>query len=140
MTSPNRSFGFDDDVAYMYSHGYCWWLAKGLADLTGLTPIAVWAKGSIHHVGVELPNGEVIDIDGVWNRQNWQGFWNRELDYCEDFHVGSTSSDEQHWRHIEETYSPTMLIQDFGLDYTLGEICDTIISILNRYNLLATTV
>lgn len=136
MTSPTRNFGFDDNIIYMYSHGYCWWLAQALSDLTGLSPVAVWGKGSIHHVGVELPNGDIMDIDGVWNRKHWQAFWEAELDYCENFFVGPVSMDDHYWRNAHDTYTPNMLSQDLGMDYTLGEICDTIISILNRYNLL----
>lgn len=137
LTSPTRTFGFGEDLIYMYSHGYCWWLAQGLADLSGLTPVAVWAEESIHHVGVELPNGDVVDIDGVWHRQNWAEFWKRELDYPEGFLVGPVASEEPHWLYAEEHYSPAMLNDAFGMDCTLGEICDTIISILNRYNLMA---
>lgn len=136
MTTPTRNFGFDDDTVYMYSHGYCWWLAKALSDLTDLPVIAVWGKGCIRHVGVELPNGDVVDIDGVWNLQNWRNFWKSELDYCEEFSVGSVSMDDSGWRNVQNTYTPAMLSKNFELDYTLGEICDTIISILNRYHLL----
>lgn len=134
--TPFRSFGFDEDTTYIYSHGYCWDLALALEEATGLTPVGVWGKGSIHHVGVELPNGDIMDIDGVWNRKHWAGFWEAEMDYCENFFVGPVSMDDEHWRNAVESFTPNLLTERDGPGFTLGEIRDRIITILNRYNLL----
>lgn len=135
-SSPIRFFGFDEDIVDYYTRGACWYLALALHNKTGLPLVAIWADGTIHHVGVELPNGDIVDVDGVWPVNNWSGYWYDELDMCDDIEVGEPSMEDPNWSDAFNAYDETMLTAEEGFELNLDEVSDTIISILNRYELI----
>lgn len=135
-SSPTRFFGFDEEIVDYYTRGACWYLGLALHNKTGLPLAAIWADGTIHHVGVELPNGDIVDIDGVWRSNSWSAFWYDELDMCDDIEISEPSMQDPNWAEAFEAYSDDMLTVEEGFSMTLDEVSDTIIDILKRYELM----
>lgn len=135
-SSPTRIFGFGESITQNYTNGSCWYLALALQFKTGLTPIALWADGSIHHVGVELPNGDIVDIVGVWHRNNWLTEWEYELDYLNDVHIDAVSTEDSYWFLATQAFDEVMLESTASDDMSLGQVADEIVKILNKSGLL----
>lgn len=135
-SSPAWIFNFDEHIQYVYSHGQCWYLALALELKTGCPVIALWADGSIHHVGIVLPRGEIVDIEGVWLSKNWITDWGYELDFLPDVHIGPVSEQDSHWFVAKQNFDESMLDATPVGEYTLGEVSDIIVDILKLKNLL----
>lgn len=135
-SSPTRFFGFDEDIVDNYTRGACWYLALALHNKTGLPLTAIWGEDTIHHVGVELPNGDIVDVDGVWTSNHWSGYWYDELDMCDDIEVGEPSMEDSNWADAFNAYDESMLTVDEGFELNLDEVSNLIIDILNRYELI----
>lgn len=135
MTSPIRSFSFDENVVDYYTRGGCWYLCLALMERTGLEPVALWAKGKIYHVGVKLPGGDIVDIDGVWQSDAWAAFWQREFE-SHPVEVAPTSHHDEYWRTSHNLWASYQ--KDFLLEgpRPLQEIIEIIVSILERYELI----
>lgn len=136
MTSPIRSFGFDENVVDYYTSGGCWYLCFALMERTGLEPVALWAKGKIYHVGVKLPNGDILDIDGIWRPVLWESFWQREFE-SHPVGIAPTSSMDDFWSTSKALWEEDRHAYLTGGPYPLQEIVEIIVSVLERYELTA---
>ncbi|MBC9704063.1 MAG: hypothetical protein H9W81_03375 [Enterococcus sp.] len=134
--APEQSFEFNEDVIFEYTHGECWYLALALQQKTDLPVVAIWGDGEIQHVGIELPNSGVVDIEGVWNSNAWGKFWYDELDDCDEVYVGETTEADDNWNNAIHSYSEDMLTQVTNDNGTLGEIADVIVANLHRLALV----
>lgn len=61
-----------------YTQGDCWYLSRVLAEMTGLDVAVVSYENDPSewcHVGVLLPNGKVLDIEGATTPSEWLRRW-----------------------------------------------------------------
>lgn len=135
--NPEHDFDFDDSTVFEYTHGNCWYLALALQQKTGLPIVCVWGDDLMQHVGVELPNGDVVDIMGVWTSSAWGSYWYDELDDCDEVYCGEISDDDPNWHNATLTYSNDMLNEILDCGMTLGENADLIIDVLHLKGLMA---
>lgn len=139
MYSPNpeHDFGFDETTVFDYTHGECWYLALALQQEAGLPVVALWGNDEIQHVGVELPNGDIVDIEGVWSESAWQSFWHEEISDCDGVYFDDITMADEGWRDAVNAYSVDMLTQTIAGTLPLGEIVEHIIADLRSRKLIA---
>lgn len=79
MPNPSIAFSFDSEVVDDYTCGDCWLLAAAVKDVTGLPFVAYFDKadGQWNHVANRLPDGRIVDIEGVWTPEAWAEKWDR---------------------------------------------------------------
>lgn len=135
-SSPTHIFGFDERALRAYSNGSCWYLALALQHKSGLKPIGLWADGSIRHVGVELSDGRIVDIEGIWNRESWLVDWKCELDYLDHVYVDDVTPEDEHWFLATQLFDETMLDANITDDETLDETADRILMMLDDCEVL----
>lgn len=81
----------DTDVEDAFTFGDCWCLAKELHDIAGYP---IYAIGCAYtgpnetnrdwcHMFVALPDGNFLDIRGVWDEEAMLEEWSPLYDYCE---------------------------------------------------------
>lgn len=140
MTSPIVSFGFDEDIENLYSNGYCWYLALALQSKTNFSVLGVWHKGSIHHVGIQLPNNQIVDIMGVWNFGHWHAFWETEFGSNHPTSISLATSLDPFWATALDLYKSSMLDDDFGYSHTLNDVAEQILNCLEKKQILRIAV
>lgn len=81
----------DTDVEDAFTYGDCWRLAKELHDIAGYP---IYAIGCAYtgpsetnrdwcHMFVALPDGNLLDVRGVWDEEAMLEEWSHLYDYCE---------------------------------------------------------
>lgn len=140
---PLHYFGFDEELIYTYSTGRCWYLVHALMERTGLEPIAFWAEGLIHHVGLLLPDETVVDVIGIWDKSSWEGKWTHTLAAGRGNNIPYGVSLrpptvwDEYWRKSRQHYdAQDMLNEELYLSRTLGQMTDAISSLLVAKNLI----
>lgn len=135
---PEHDFGFDETTVFDYTHGDCWWLALALEQAVNLPVVALWGNGEIQHVGVELPNGLIVDIAGVWTTSAWLNYWYDELDDCDEVYYDDITMEDDNWCCAVNVYSEAILDQKVVSGApTLRETMTIIIDALHSLNLLS---
>lgn len=119
MSAPYLAAGFSPATQRAYTEGSCWYLALALEALSGLEPVAIWAEGGMHHAGVRLHTGDVLDIAGVWTAPAWAAYWEARLGAAS---VASASAESEHWFLASQLYDETMLDVEITEDGTLVEV------------------
>lgn len=126
------SFDFPELVVSDFTHGDCWQLAAALYQVTFYPYIYIRDEYEIQHVGIELPDGNIVDIEGIWDPSDWQTRWYDELDDCDDVFIADEATHEE----VEEIlYKYDSAIENYvysGL--TLKEIRQSIVAILEKVN------
>lgn len=137
IPAPKHDFDFDENTVFEYTHGDCWYLALALHHKINLPVVALWGDDEIQHVGVELPSGDIVDIEGIWSTNDWTGYWYDELDDCSDVFYGEPNENDDNWCNAIATYSEDMLTQEVvSGSPTLGETANAVIESLRSRNLL----
>lgn len=72
---PLVDFGFPEEKMYEYTNGGCWFLAKDFGSLCSRGYRTIMVGQETYHVGVSLPNGYVVDIEGIWTEEQWEARW-----------------------------------------------------------------
>lgn len=125
---PVYDFDFSESTVDEYIHGDCWYLALALSNHLNLPVVAIWGDREIQHVGVELPNNNVVDIMGVWRSDSWSGYWYDELDACDDVYYDGVDEEDDNWCNALSVYSDEMLTQQIaGGSPTLGETMEEVL-------------
>lgn len=80
----------------IFTEGDCWLLALSLRRLAGIPLVFFMSDGcedleAWHHVAVLLPNGNVLDIEGVSTPNKWVDRWK---DFDDDICPGCESGDD----------------------------------------------
>lgn len=125
MSKPYAPAGFGAETQRSYMEGFCWYLALALEALSGFEPVAVWADDGMHHAGVRLPNGGVLDIAGVWTPSDWASFWAARLG---EVTIAPASVDSEHWGLALQLFDESMLDVEITEDGTLAEVARALLS------------
>jgi hypothetical protein len=122
MTSPVKAFSFPEETVFDLTHGDCWFLAASLSKATNLPYATIYGDGEIQHVGIELPDGRIVDIEGIWEPHDWETRWYDELEAFEVY-LGCSPSEEEgdpilhdYWVHIEDYYYGDLRLADIRDD------------------------
>lgn len=125
-------FDFPELVISDFTHGDCWQLAAALYQVTFYPYVYIRDEYEIQHVGVELPDGNIVDIEGIWDPADWETKWYDELDSLEDVGIAYEATKEE----VEEIlYAYDPAIENYvysGL--TLKEIRESIVTVLEKVN------
>lgn len=127
MNEAVKEFEFPEDAVFELSHGDCWLLAASLRNATGLPYATIYGDGEIHHIGIELPDGKVVDIEGIWEPDVWERRWIDELQEVWEVYAGGGEIAPHEGSTILHTYDPSIEDCVFG-GMKLGEIRDLIIA------------
>jgi hypothetical protein len=130
---PEVEFGFDESVVDELINGECWSLASVLHHRSGLPFAALYGDGEIVHVGVELADGTVVDIEGIWDSCSWESHWVEILDDVWEIYSGFVTDDLED-REALLGYSPSLELVCMGDEGdTLGSIADRIMEQVLAY-------
>ena len=71
-----------DEVRDVFSHGQCHSFALALHKLTGWPLFAMYEKNTsrAHHVVVQHPSGDFVDVEGLGAFDRWQEEWENCLE------------------------------------------------------------
>ena len=73
---------FTPDEKFYFTNGDCWELARSIAELYGYPVVSAASQTDDRywwHAANILPNGNIIDIDGIWSQQRWIDVWNDRI-------------------------------------------------------------
>jgi hypothetical protein len=78
---PTTEFTFPDNVRRAFSDGDCWVLAQAMYE-EAMYPIvtATGTSGMWIHAANLLPDGNIVDVFGVWNADTWVNHWQADSD------------------------------------------------------------
>lgn len=133
MTAPTLSWGFSRDIEDYYAKGYCWYFVLSLLDKANFEVLAVWDPKEIHHVGIKLPTGQIVDIYGIWTREDWMEYWEQEL--LKSLHAAKFAKPKQtdpYWASACYRYANGKLTYDENLEFTLEEVTDIVMNALKQ--------
>lgn len=75
-------FDYSDEEKQAFTEGDCWELARLIA-LTAGHPIVTASSSFSHrdwyHAANRLPDGRIIDIEGIWEESYWLEIWSSRL-------------------------------------------------------------
>jgi hypothetical protein len=123
---PEVGFDFGEQIVDELTNGDCWSLAGILHQRTGLPFAALHGDGEVVHVGVEIADGVVVDIEGIWDSGSWETHWVDLLDDVWEMYYGFIPDDLED-REALLGYSPSLESCVIG-DETLGNIADKIVA------------
>lgn len=73
---------FNPDEKFYFTNGDCWELARSIAELYGYPVITATSLEDDRywwHAANLLPNGTILDIDGIWSAERWIHAWNDRI-------------------------------------------------------------
>lgn len=91
-----NDFDMSSEVVEAFTQGDCWALATEVARVSGWTMVTLSAtddKEAWCHVAVWTPDGHILDIQGVWNPDEWANYW--------EYSLGGQDCDFADWTHAE---------------------------------------
>lgn len=87
MMSGLEPFNYGPDEKQAFTEGDCWELAR-LVALTSGHPIVTASSPSNHknwyHAANRLPDGRILDIEGIWEESSWLEVWSLRMLLDED--------------------------------------------------------
>lgn len=114
MTTPDSCvFAFTPDVITAFTEGDCWELARQINMIAGHTIVTASSSTSDawYHAANMLPDGRIVDIEGIWSEAVWLKKWQGEASYEMDGLFAAT------WTHKEFLHE----IADCGFDPMFNE-------------------
>lgn len=79
-----HSFNFPLEVQEAYTLGDCWLLAETIHKMTGHPIVTTqWEEleeSNWSHAGNRLPDGQILDIIGIWSEEEWLEHWHQNDD------------------------------------------------------------
>lgn len=82
MNTPDIAFTYEKHEVKAFTDGDCWELARQIHLASGYTLLTL---GSIEdftdwfHAAVRLPDGRIVDIEGIWRESAWIESWQERL-------------------------------------------------------------
>lgn len=70
---------FTPDEKFVFTNGDCWELARAISEEYGYPVVSAASKENDRywwHAANLLPDGTILDIDGVWTQGKWLHIWN----------------------------------------------------------------
>lgn len=72
-------FNFSDEVNEAFTCGDCWHLARTMHLLAGYPVVTfnhfVYGPDLWAHAANLLPDGRIVDIEGIWSEKDWRKKW-----------------------------------------------------------------
>jgi hypothetical protein len=78
---PAIPFSFGDDAVEAFTTADCGYLAIAINAASGLPMVTISddEPDSWYHAGVRLPDGRILDIEGIWDPQDWMAHWDHVM-------------------------------------------------------------
>lgn len=80
------------DVEEAFTYGDCWCLAKAIHDISGYPIVALGCSHTgpaecerdrdWHHMFVALPDGNLLDVRGIWSQEAMLSEWAENYKFC----------------------------------------------------------
>lgn len=73
-----KPVNFPAEVVSAFTDGDCWELASAVEGEFGFPVVTINATDDMFcwcHAGNRLPNGDILDIEGVWSEAAWVSEW-----------------------------------------------------------------
>ena len=84
MTNEMTLFHFSEEVENAFTTGDCWHLARTVHLIAGYPIVTFqhfdYGQNLWAHAGNRLPDGRIVDIEGVWPEQTWLEQWSHNVD------------------------------------------------------------
>ena len=130
---PEVQFQFSESIVDELTNGECWVLAAILHERTGLPFAAIYGDDEIVHVGIELPDNMVVDIEGIWESSDLETHWAEILqDDVWELSAGFVPDDYED-REALLGYDPSLENVMFD-GQTLGNIADQIVTSIAAFS------
>lgn len=91
----------------------------------------------MQHVGIELPNGDIVDIEGIWESSQWLTKWEEELTDVWKIYLAEPDPEDENYDLLYPNEGEAASIEDVvhGKErLTLGVIADRIAVTVNSLN------
>jgi len=114
-------WGHEAEMDYKdYTEGCCSNLAIGFHERMGWPVVAVMSDydhehGDWTHMGAQLPDGRIIDIQGIWQPEAWLNRWDRNAKIEELAPAGKSSPEEL--KKLQESYVGFTIDAEYGIKY-----------------------
>jgi hypothetical protein len=132
MAEAEMDFGFSETIVDELTNGDCWSLAGILHQRTGFPFAAIHGDGEVVHVGIEIADGVVVDIEGIWDSGSWETHWVDILDDVWEIYYGFVPDDMED-KDALLGYSPSLKSFTFG-EEALGSIADKIVASIHAFS------
>jgi len=76
------AFGYSISERKAFTEGDCWELARQIHLTSGYTIVTVGAHEDVsdwYHAGNRLPDGRIVDIEGIWQETAWNTYWTASM-------------------------------------------------------------
>lgn len=99
-------FNFPEEIQEIFTTGDCWHLATTILRLSSFPIVTVEeetreGKSCWLHVANRLPDGRVLDIEGIWAENDWLANWHDQLNIFytneDDFSLFSRNWKPEQW-------------------------------------------
>jgi hypothetical protein len=84
---PRISFNYSSEVVEAFTEADCWELARLVQQTSGYGIVTASSSRSYrnwYHVGNRLPDGTILDIEGIWDETEWLSAWATRMDFEDD--------------------------------------------------------
>lgn len=82
MGTPDIAFGYASNEVKAFTDGDCWELARQIHLVSGYTLVTLGSEEEAsdwYHAAVRLPDGRIVDIEGVWEEMAWLASWGERM-------------------------------------------------------------
>lgn len=82
MGNPDIAFSYNAGEVKAFTDGDCWELARQIHLASGYTIVTVGAHEDAsdwYHAGNRLPDGRIVDIEGIWQEPEWIAYWTESM-------------------------------------------------------------
>ena len=81
MSTPIKTFTFEQSAHYAFTEGDCWVLARAICEDPSYELVTISSNGGYwFHAGARRADGTILDIDGIWTERNWMNHWGEKLE------------------------------------------------------------
>lgn len=77
--APTTPGVISDAVVYDFTRGWCWALSAAIEDRYGIEPVVIRVRGAVVHYGNRLPDGSILDVEGVASPGDWMVRWSMQV-------------------------------------------------------------
>lgn len=116
-----KQFDFTENEVEAFTEGDCWELARNISLLFGYPVVTSTSKSdglAWYHAANRLPDGTIVDIEGIWSEYQWIANWGIRSD--NDFQRGILVAKE--WTYKE--FLNEIKEEEFELQYYQSKSAD----------------
>lgn len=85
--NPMEPFNYSAEVVEAFTEADCWELARLVEEASRygiVTASSSKSHRNWYHAGNRLPDGRILDIEGIWEEKVWLSEWAARMDFEDD--------------------------------------------------------